>query len=223
MVLAVATALDHHTGDTSRRMSVASSSSDSSSSTELATAQLGVETGDSGSINNANYESLKDVLPAGERTTRQAKDWRPKSTLHLKIRNGEPLTFWERISVFAIMPDAYHKLQPMDIDRGPIPTQSLLSDHLWILTWASPPFLLQQLSYWYYPEYKWPIALAYPLYVFFFANFLIQVVRRAGRYGIKYGMLDEKVSSRRFGAGTQEPDSACSEHHARSGARCAYT
>jgi hypothetical protein len=172
MVTALATALDNHSGavpaSTARRLSDASSTGSTSAS------------------------DLEPVIE--EKTTRQAKDWRPKATLHLKIRNGDKLTFWEHLSRLAIMPDEYHKLQPADIDRGPIPTQSLLFDHVWILSWASPPFVLQQLSHWYFPEYKWPIALAYPLYVFFFANFLVQVVRRAGRLGLKYGMLDEKVS-----------------------------
>lgn len=54
--------------------------------------------------------------------------------------------------------------------------------------------ILQQLSYHFFPQYQWPVPLAYLVYVVFYANFMIKIVARCGQLALKYGTLDEKVS-----------------------------
>ena len=62
--------------------------------------------------------------------TRQAKDWRPKSTFHRKARKD--MTWMEKLVMRGEMSEEYHTWKP-DADRGPVPSHSTLGEHLWIL------------------------------------------------------------------------------------------
>ena len=142
--------------------------------------------------------------------TRQKKDYRPKSTLHKKERKD--MTWDERIVARGLMHEGYHEMKPLDFDRGPIPKHSNLDEHLWILQRAMFAPALQQLSYWIFPsessvppkhrmstdlgsgklDWKWHVALAYPIYVVSFAAFAIMTVRHFDYWTSVYGTLDEK-------------------------------
>lgn len=84
--------------------------------------------------------------------------------------------------------------QDEDFERGPLQHHSLLEDHLWILSRACPPLVLHQLSYHFFPNFRWPAPLAYAVYMLSYANFMIRIVHRCGKLALKYGTLDEKVS-----------------------------
>ncbi|KAL8276962.1 hypothetical protein RQP46_010597 [Phenoliferia psychrophenolica] len=56
--------------------------------------------------------------------------------------------------------------------------------------------MLQQISYWIFPDFKWPVAMAYFIYFLSLNFFLIGCVRRFERFALVYGTLDEKKIGR---------------------------
>lgn len=89
-------------------------------------------------------------ISSNVKQTRQAKDWRPKATLHLR-RDDPTRTFFERLVTRALMTDEYHELKPLTLDRGPIPVHPVAKEHAWILSRAFVAPAIQQLSYWVFP------------------------------------------------------------------------
>lgn len=85
-----------------------------------------------------------------KKATRQAKDWRPPSTFYLKPFSE--MTTAERICNLATCPESMHELKDEDLDRGPVPTQSVFRENLFILTRGMLPLVLQGLSYWAFPS-----------------------------------------------------------------------
>lgn len=123
-----------------RRPSTASSSTDVDSFSD---------SGSSGS-DTPTMDPLKATEPVKQ--TRQGKDWRPKSTLHHRVKAKDPsLRWYEKLVARGLMSQEYHELKPLDLDRGPIPKHSVLKEHAWILFRGLMAPAAQQLSYWYYP------------------------------------------------------------------------
>lgn len=87
---------------------------------------------------------------APKKATRQAKDWRPPSTFYLKPFSE--MTTAERICNLATCPESMHELKDEDLDRGPVPTQSVARENLFILSRGMIPLVLQGLSYWAFPS-----------------------------------------------------------------------
>lgn len=81
--------------------------------------------------------------------TRQKVDRRPKSTFHLKAPKDMSLA--EKLASKGTMSPAYHELQSLSTDRGPLPRHSVIYEHAWILSNALLPVLVQQLSYFFFP------------------------------------------------------------------------
>ncbi|SGZ26083.1 BQ5605_C024g09831 [Microbotryum silenes-dioicae] len=141
-----------------------------------------------------------------DKQTRQGRDWRPKSTLHLK--QFSEMTILEKMAARRLMPSEYHSLKPATVDRGPIPKHPLLPEHLFILSHALLAPALQQLSYYSFPAtvqfhlqvwrvviaagYKWPPAVAWFVYVASYIFFGNRVFKRFTHFALKYGTLDEK-------------------------------
>ncbi|KAM0746238.1 hypothetical protein T439DRAFT_319235 [Meredithblackwellia eburnea MCA 4105] len=136
---------------------------------------------------------LSPVL-APKKQTLQLKDYRPPSTLHLIPRSSH--TFTQRIVSIGIMHPEYHDLKPKELDRGEIPVHGTLGEHWWILRGALVAPVLQQLSYWAFPNYKWPIALAYPVYLVCFTGFAISCLKHFDYWAKVYGTYDEKKIGR---------------------------
>ncbi|KAL8276876.1 hypothetical protein RQP46_010704 [Phenoliferia psychrophenolica] len=91
-----------------------------------------------------------------------------------------------------LMNQSYHDLKPATLDRGPIPKHSTSREHVYILSRGMFAPMLQQISYWIFPHFKWPVVMAYPIYLLFFTLFLLGCVRRFERFAHVYGTLDEK-------------------------------
>lgn len=134
-----------------------------------------------------------DVAPPKKYTT-QKVDRRPASTFHLKAWKDQ--TWSERLADKGTMAPEYHELQTETMDRGALPKHSVLYEHAWILSNALPPILLQSLSYYLFPEYKWPVALAFVVYLVSLRILLVRIVQHFGHYALKYGTYDEKVVGR---------------------------
>lgn len=89
--------------------------------------------------------------PTGEGfTTRKGKDYRPVSTWYLK--GWLAMSPAELICRLAVCPDSIHEVKPMDLDRGPIPTQSIVLENLFILAVATVPLVVQGWAYAIYPR-----------------------------------------------------------------------
>ena len=58
----------------------------------------------------------------------------------------------ELICRLAVCPDSIHEVKPMDLDRGPIPTQSIVLENLFILAVATVPLVVQGWAYAIYPR-----------------------------------------------------------------------
>lgn len=104
------------------------------------------------SISSASSSSASDATePIVEvpKYTRQKVDRRPKSTFHLKA--NKDMTLAEKLASKGTMSPAYHDLQPLSMDRGPLPKHSVLYEHAWILSNALLPVFVQQLSYYFFP------------------------------------------------------------------------
>lgn len=140
--------------------------------------------------------------PTGEGfTTRKGKDYRPPSTFYLKDPRKE-MTASERLCYLATCPAEIHLVKDDRIDRGPMPTQSIFMENVFILSRALPPIIIQAISHWVFPsessqvatfffvsheteisislstDFKWPSYLAYPLYHVSFVLFALSVVWR---------------------------------------------
>ena len=105
------------------------------------------------SISSASSSSASDATePIVEvpKYTRQKVDRRPKSTFHLKATKD--MTLAEKLASKGTMSPAYHDLQPLSMDRGPLPKHSVLYEHAWILSNALMPVFVQQLSYYLFPS-----------------------------------------------------------------------
>ncbi|KAI5475785.1 Werner helicase interacting protein 1 [Pseudohyphozyma bogoriensis] len=126
--------------------------------------------------------------------TLQKRDYRPKSTLHLKQRSE--MDFWERIVARGLMAESYHELKPASLDRGSIPQHSTIREHLWIMSRGGVALGLQALSYWIWPQFQWPLWLAYIVYQLNFGIFAIRSVRRFDYWAGVYGTYDEKQIGR---------------------------
>ena len=117
----------------------------------VAVTDMNASASTSSQSSNSSQESLLlDSPPIDEvKQTIQKRDYRPKSTLHLKTHAER--TWQERIVARSLMGPTYHELKPADLDRGPIPHHSTLREHLFILPRAMFAPLLQQASYWAFP------------------------------------------------------------------------
>lgn len=56
-------------------------------------------------------ERLSGTEDTGKKQTRQGRDWRPKSTLHLKIARGEKLSAVERLAARTLLPEEYYTMK----------------------------------------------------------------------------------------------------------------
>lgn len=116
-----------------------------STSSQEADTDSGSSSSDSDMISTSSPPLSSEV-----KQTRQGKDWRPKSTLHLKPRSE--FDFYDWLADRGKMSDEYHELKPESIERGPIPTHSVLREHAWILPRSLVATGLQQLSYLIFPR-----------------------------------------------------------------------
>ncbi|KAL8276865.1 hypothetical protein RQP46_010693 [Phenoliferia psychrophenolica] len=137
--------------------------------------------------------SESSPTPTRAKETIQSKDYRPASTWHLKSHWKK--SFAERIVSLGLSSDEYHHLRE-GVDRGPIPRHSTLREHVFILSRAGIAPLVQQASYWMFPDFKWPIGLAYFVYNTLFVFFVISCVRRFDRFSKVYGTYDEQKIGR---------------------------
>lgn len=147
----------------------------------------------------SSSSSISDVdstaaAPVAKKQTRQKVDRRPVSTFHLKSYAEQ--TWSERLADKGTMPAAYHELQDQDMDRGPLPTHSVVYEHAWILSNALAPVALQAISYAVFPTYKWPIWLAFGVYLVALRVYLVRVVQHFAGWALIYGTLDEKEVGR---------------------------
>lgn len=94
------------------------------------------------------------------------------------------------------MPEDLHLLKDESIDRGPVPSQGILRENIFILTRAIIPIAIHQASYWAFPNYKWPFGLSYFVYLQAFMFFALQVVWRMNDYCQRLGTFDEKQIGR---------------------------
>ncbi|GAA5936181.1 sterol desaturase family protein [Sporobolomyces koalae] len=124
------------------------------------------------------------------RTTRQQVDRRPPSTFYLKKKTQ--MNVAEFLCNLATCPASVHELKDEEIDRGPLPTHPIWKENVFILTRGLAPLVVQQLSYYFFPNYKWPLALAYTFYFHAFVGFALSVVHRLNHYLVYYGTFDEK-------------------------------
>lgn len=117
----------------------------------LATASIHTR---STSISSASSSSASDatepITVEVPLYTRQKVDRRPKSTFHLKAVKDMSLA--EKLANKGTMSPAYHDLQSLSMDRGPLPKHSVLYEHAWILSNALMPVFVQQLSYFLFPS-----------------------------------------------------------------------
>lgn len=81
-------------------------------------------------------------------TTRKGRDYRPPSTFLRKPRKS--MTLAERICALAKAPEELHFIKT--VDRGPMPSQSLLRENFFILSRAVVPLLIQAASHWAFPS-----------------------------------------------------------------------
>ncbi|GAA5952228.1 hypothetical protein JCM21900_000460 [Sporobolomyces salmonicolor] len=128
------------------------------------------------------------------RTTRQKVDRRPPSTFYLK--KPSEMTWDERVCDLASCPPSMHELKDETLDRGPVPVQPQWKENAFVISHGIVPIALQQLSYWAFPNFKWPLTIAYPFYVLWFIWFALQVVGRMNYYCVKFGTFDEKQIGR---------------------------
>lgn len=151
------------------------------------------------------------------RTTRQKKDWRPKSTFWQKPYMQ--MSTSEKLCHLATLSPEVHELKEESLDRGPVPTKSVIPENLFILAIACTPLALQSLAYQYYPgksfstsqnmpqgppnaytffctEYRWPMKVAFPFYLLSFIGMALAVVQRLDAACVKYGTFDEKQIGR---------------------------
>lgn len=107
----------------------------------------------SDSLSSASSGSSSTLAYAEEtstvRTTRQKIDRRPASTWWAKPKSS--MSYAELFCSLAATPESMHELKPETLDRGPMPTQSVARENLFIVTRSAAPFLLQSLSYWLFP------------------------------------------------------------------------
>ncbi|BGO91940.1 hypothetical protein NBRC10512_001107 [Rhodotorula toruloides] len=142
-------------------------------------------------ISYATDPSKPPGTPA-PRTTRQKVDRRPPSTFYLKPKSE--MTLAERICNLATCPPEMHELKPESLDRGPIPTQSVVKENLYIFSRALAPLAVQQASH--SLGFHWPAWLAYPFYVWATMHFALHWVSRINGYCVKLGTFDEKQIGR---------------------------
>lgn len=62
------------------------------------------------------------------------------------------MTVAEKLCNLAVCPPEMHELKEFELDRGPIPTQSLIRENFFILSRALPPLLLQAACYKAFPS-----------------------------------------------------------------------
>ncbi|SCV73332.1 BQ2448_7258 [Microbotryum intermedium] len=152
----------------------------------------GSSSGSSELISYADQEDVRAEQPI--KTTRQKVDRRPPSTFHKKKRTE--MTLAENLCHIATCPDVMHELKDESLDRGPMPTRSLVRENIFIITRGVAPLLIQQAAYHYYPDSKWPFYVAYPFYLLSFIGFAIAVLGRLNRACVEYGTFDEKQIGR---------------------------
>ncbi|KAL8290350.1 hypothetical protein RQP46_002608 [Phenoliferia psychrophenolica] len=169
------------------------------------------ESRSSSSPSNSSQESLVVEYADEVKQTLQKKDYRPVSTLHRKTFAERTLA--EHLVARALMPESYHELKPASLDRGPLPVRKSWEDHLWILPRAMAVPLIQQASYWAFPNFLWPVYMAYPLYFFGLSHFLILSIRHFQVYAEKWGTLDEKNIGRDRIPDVSIPQLACYTAH----------
>lgn len=88
--------------------------------------------------------------PTGEGfTTHHGKDYRPKSSFYLKP--WSEMTHAERVCHLATCPEEMHKIVPEEVERGPIPTQSMVRENAFILSRAMVPLAIQAAAYSAFP------------------------------------------------------------------------
>ncbi|KEI37590.1 uncharacterized protein L969DRAFT_96118 [Mixia osmundae IAM 14324] len=126
----------------------------------------------------------------GKRSERERRGVRaPATWIH------KPKNFWTKILALDICPDsAYDKR--FGPDRGPVPHHSIRLENAFILFWGLFPQVVQWISYTLYPEYQWPVKVAYPFYLLSFVGFSHTLLGRLHYYMEKYGVFDEDVRGR---------------------------
>ncbi|KDE05613.1 hypothetical protein MVLG_03985 [Microbotryum lychnidis-dioicae p1A1 Lamole] len=107
-----------------------------------------------------------------DKQTRQGRDWRPKSTFHLK--QFSEMTILEKMAARRLMPSEYHSLPSIGTVKATV--QSYLQ--VWRVVIAA--------------GYKWPPEVAWFVYVASYILFGNRVFKRFTHFALKYGTLDEK-------------------------------
>lgn len=103
----------------------------------------------SDSSSNSPIAYAEEPAPA-VRTTLQGKDWRKPSTFHLKAFKDQTLA--EKICDLATCPESMHELKDADLDRGPVTTQSILGENIFVLSRALIPIVVQGIAYQAFPS-----------------------------------------------------------------------
>lgn len=107
------------------------------------------------------------------------------------------MSFAELVCFQAVCPEELHELKAESLDRGPVPVQAnwkvghwnhipgrcidlvlFRKEVIFIATRGLLPVILQTVSYAVFPNHKWPVWVAYPVYFLCFASFAMRMVRR---------------------------------------------
>ncbi|KAI5481199.1 hypothetical protein MNV49_005634 [Pseudohyphozyma bogoriensis] len=139
--------------------------------------------------------SSSESLPAEgvrqRRSTTQAKDWRPVSTIHL--RNIWQKT-WSQIIMTPVVVDEEQYLVREEGQRGPAPSIPLWVDQAFLIptTFATP--VIQRICFEY--GWKWSPWLTFGIYMVSFMSFVSLSSFRFNSLGNKYGNFNEHVRGR---------------------------
>ncbi|KAK4691515.1 hypothetical protein P7C70_g9329, partial [Phenoliferia sp. Uapishka_3] len=134
-----------------------------------------------------------NTIPESEfppRTTRQAKEWRAKSTLRER-------TFWERtwaqrLLSSAVMDESHHTLK--DGNRGPVPSMPMWFDHAYLIPTSLFTPVVQQISMHY--GYTWSAPMAFGIYFFSLVGFFMLSAQLFSELGKKFGTFNEEHRGR---------------------------
>jgi len=107
------------------------------------------------------------------------------------LKKFEDQTIYEKLLNIGVAHPAVYERKP-GLDRGPIQTHSSWRENLWILPRSLLAPALQQASYFFFPDYKWPVALSYTVYLLCFFWFMTVAVQRLNHFAYVYGTLDEQ-------------------------------
>jgi len=129
----------------------------------------------------------KHVIPEDKE-----RDRRGKATFHLKPWHEQ--NWFERLLTTGVADDVVYRRKAQR--REGMPEHSPWRENVWILPRALFAPALQQLSYWVWPEWQWPVGLAYTVYLFSFFAFMTDAVARLNFFAALYGTFGEERHGR---------------------------